>query len=117
MYNLNVYLANSYQRSIYSCLFFVVLLSTSGCAVSFVNDEGKKRVIGFVDLTLGIDEGDEDTGGQLAELSNVGILFSTNPISTGIGLGYTKETTIKIKNDVLILMDNIKESQNETPEN
>lgn len=40
-----------------ACLFHF-LLNTSGGAVSFVNDEEKKRVIWLVDLTLDINEGD-----------------------------------------------------------
>lgn len=45
-----------------ACLFHF-LLNTSGSAVSFVNDEEKKRVIWSVDLTLDINEGDEDALG------------------------------------------------------
>lgn len=87
-------------------------LSSGGCAVSYTNKLGEQRIIGLVDITLKNVENDTRVAGDTVEITNFGVLFSHNPISTGVSLGYTKESTSKLKNDVMILLEKKKEEEN-----
>ncbi len=93
----------------------LLMLTISGCAISYVDDEGQKRIIGLVNLTLS-NKGD-DQGADKVEVTSIGILFSSNPVSTGLSVGYTKEVTMKIHNNALILMDDIKKDKEDEPTN
>lgn len=96
-------------------LVLLLLLTISGCAISYVDDEGQKRIIGLVNLTLSNKGGDQ--GADKVEVTSIGILLSSNPVSTGLSAGYTKEVTMKIHNNALIFMDDIKKDKKDEPTN
>jgi hypothetical protein len=106
-------------KNVVISIILILLTSTclSGCAISYTNELGEQRIIGLVDITIAGVEENQKVAGDSVELTNVGIMFSHNPISTGFGIGYNKETISKIKNDVLILMDEEDENNSKSSGN
>tara|TARA_Y100000052_G_scaffold5636_1_gene5252 strand:- start:12548 stop:12859 length:312 start_codon:yes stop_codon:yes gene_type:complete len=97
----------------YVILLFLLIIS--GCAISYVDVKGQKRIIGLVNLTLS-DKAD-DQGADKVEVTSIGLLVSSNPVSTGLSVGYTKEVTMKINDNALILMDDIRKDREDEPTN
>tara|TARA_B100000953_G_C18028294_1_gene422392 strand:- start:1963 stop:2313 length:351 start_codon:yes stop_codon:yes gene_type:complete len=92
------------------------LISVSGCAISYVNDEGHKRIIGLVNITL--EQGEKSKSVDAFELTNLGVFVNSSPLSTSLSIGYAKETIIEIPNDALILLDDFKKGEkNESTDN
>jgi hypothetical protein len=77
----------------------------SGCAFSYVDSQGTHHFIGVMHISMQGVEDDQRKAGDKVEVTNIGILVSHGPIYSGLSLGYTKESTMNLKNDVLVLLE------------
>jgi len=91
----------------------------SGCAFSYVDNQGRHNVIGILNLSMQGVEDDKRKAGDKVEITNIGILFSHGPIHSGLSVGYNKESTMTLKNDALVLIeeDNVKDDEKNENEN
>ena len=82
-------------------LFFVLLTS---CAVTYQDDDGNQRVVGFVSLTISKPLDNAAVAGDKVKITSLGVMYSDTPIHKGLSIGYYSETTTVLKNDVAIIV-------------
>ena len=71
----------------------------SGCAHSYLDRAGNRRVIGWVDLTLPPAIAAHDTGADWIRLRTFGLAISSSPIGNTIDLGYSDNTVAVVRNN------------------
>lgn len=94
---------------IVSILYSVVV---AGCAVSYIDDEGRHNVIGFAHVAFQGAEDNARKAGDKVEVTNVGVLFMQGKIHSGVSFGFNNEVSMVIKNDVLILEEDVRNEKN-----
>ncbi|ASP47028.1 hypothetical protein [Cognaticolwellia beringensis] len=82
-------------------LFFLIL---SSCAVTYQDNDGNQRIVGFVSLTLEKPVDNSLVAGDKVKITNIGVMYSDTPIHNGISIGYYSETTTVLKNDVAVMI-------------
>lgn len=83
-------------------VFFFSFISTS-CAVTYIDDKGYKRVVGFVNIALESNEEHKIAVGDRTAINNIGIMITSGPHCGGLGIGYTREEFMTLKNDALVV--------------
>ena len=73
-----------------------------GCAVTVLDDDGTRRIVGFVNMEL---PGPGESAGAAVDVSTLGVLVFRSPISLGVSIGYTRERLVGLKNNVLVRGD------------
>jgi hypothetical protein len=84
-------------------LLFPIL---SSCAVTYQDNDGNQRIVGFVSMTLEKPVDKSLVAGDKVKITNVGAMYSDTPIHNGISIGYYSETTTILKNDVAVIIKN-----------
>ncbi|MDJ0911733.1 MAG: hypothetical protein QNI99_21275 [Woeseiaceae bacterium] len=93
-----------------SFLICAVMISTTGCAYQFIDDEGNRRIIGFANVVVEPTMSCESS--QLVSVSTIGVSTVNLPSHGGITIGYSRNSSIAIPNDTYIDLAN--ENYNET---
>lgn len=75
----------------------------AGCAFSYVDEQGTQHIIGLSHVALTGVENNSLTAGDEVEVENLGLLFLSGPLHKGVGLGYTQQSTMFIKNNALVI--------------
>lgn len=70
-----------------------------GCAHSYIDQAGNRRVIGWVDLTLPPAVAAADTGADWVRMRTFGLAISSTPISNAFELGYSDNTLAVVRNN------------------
>ena len=78
-----------------------LLALLGGCSVTFVDEGGRKHVLGLVHLTVAPSEG--PTAGDVVGVQTLGLSIYETPIHSGIALGWHSERTAALKNNVLVI--------------
>ena len=78
-----------------------ILTIISGCAINYIDRNGDQRVLGFVNAK--IPAADEESAGYTVDVSAVGALLFISPVQSGIALGYGRERSTVLKNDVIVI--------------
>lgn len=66
----------------------------SGCAHSYLDQAGNRRVIGWVDLTLPPAIAAHDTGADWIRMRSFGLSISSSPIGNSLDLGYSNSLSL-----------------------
>ena len=90
----------NYFKLLTSLLF---LFSLCGCAVSYIDAAGDQRIIGLVSITLDRPADTPIIAGDKISVSNIGLMYLSSPLHTGLSIGYTNESSVLLKNNVLVL--------------
>ena len=77
-----------------------LLALLGGCSVTFVDEGGRKHVLGLVHLTVA--PADEQTTGDVVGVQTLGLSIYETPIHSGIALGWHSEKTAALKNNALV---------------
>ena len=90
--------------------FLIVLslfpLLNSGCAYSYFDDDGSRRVIGFVDIRIREDSG-STFAGHIVDFRSLGGTVSRNAQGASFSLGYAREVSAAIQDHSLVLGDSL----------
>ena len=79
------------------------LLGLAGCALSWQEADGSRRVIGFVALRL-TDAADHPTfAGTAVDLTTIGLGIAATGEETIVSLGYLNITTAKLRDNALVI--------------
>jgi hypothetical protein len=84
-------------------LLITILASVlcGGCAYSYVDDDGSRRLVGFVDMR--IQAAPEETyAGNVVDLRTLGLSVNENEQGTNVSVGYSREITAAIRNHALV---------------
>ena len=84
------------------CMAALALLMC-GCAVTKVNADGSREVVGFVHMKLPANSKPGALAGETVELNVLGLLVFNNPVGGGVALGHSREQVTALKNNVLVL--------------
>lgn len=84
-------------------LFFCILL-IQGCAIHYTDNQGNHRIVGLVDISLPREDFKALEAGDAVSATNVGVLISSGPIHSGVGIGYNSETSVILKDDTAVLL-------------
>lgn len=84
-----------------SCLLLFSLLS--GCAVTYIDENGNKNIIGFVNVKTKPAEKVFYIAGETIDVTSIGFMFFNSTEQSSITIGYGKETHTYLKNNVLLL--------------
>lgn len=76
--------------------FFIVLLflalTSQGCSFSYVDSQGYKHIMGLVDVKMKTHSPNSNTdSAENIDVTSVGISFYTNPLNSGLAIGYNRE--------------------------
>jgi hypothetical protein len=77
--------------------------SVSGCATSFVDAEGRTRVIGFVNLTLDDAAPDSSLAGTVVSFETFGVSAGRVQDDGLITIGYFRAALARIRNNALVV--------------
>jgi len=77
----------------------------NACAVSYIDENGKQRVIGLVNLKLDRPVDSPMIAGDEISVTNIGVMYSSSPLYHGLSIGYTQESSVILKNNVLVIVE------------
>ena len=91
------------RRSHRAPLVLVCALLLSGCAVSYVDDDGSRHIIGFAKIVIPPADSAMPTAGNVIDLTTVGLSFNDMPEGQSLTLGYSRAVTATLKDHSLVL--------------
>jgi len=74
-----------------------------GCAVSYVDDDGSRHIIGFANIVIPPADSAMPTAGNVIDLTTVGLSFNDMPDGQSLTLGYSRAVTATLKDNSLVL--------------
>ncbi len=101
------------MTNILKIIYLISLFFLPGCAISYIDKQGGHHILGFTNISLSGTDDDTINAGDRVEIKNYGLLLFKSNIYSGIGFGINKETRTSIKNNVLILDENIVDGKGE----
>ena len=91
------------RRSDRAPLALICALLLSGCAVSYVDDDGSRHIIGFANIVIPPADRAMPTAGNVIDLTTVGLSFNDMPDGQSLTLGYSRAVTATLKDNSLVL--------------
>ena len=78
-------------------------LLVTGCSYSYTAEDGARRMIGFVDITIRPAEDAPNIAGQVIDLQSVGLSYNQTAAGQNVTLGYSHEKVGFLRNNALVL--------------
>jgi hypothetical protein len=78
-----------------------LLALPGGCSLTYMDEAGRKHVLGLVHMTVAPSEG--PTAGDVVGVQTLGLSIYQTPIHSGIALGWHSEKTAALKNNALVI--------------
>ncbi len=73
-------------------IFLFLALTSQGCSFSYVDSQGYKHIMGLVDVKIKNPSSDSKSNrAENIDVTSVGIAFYTNPLNSGLAIGYNRE--------------------------
>lgn len=91
------------QRSAQGLLVLGCALLSSGCAVSYVADDGSRHIIGFAQIVIPPADSAMPTAGNVIDLTTIGLSLNDMPEGQSLTLGYSHAVTATLKDNSLVL--------------
>ena len=82
-------------------LILASILAGSGCAYSYVDEDGSRRVIGLVDMRISEEHG-PTVAGSLVDIRTVGVSVLENAQGMSLTVGYGREVTAALRDHALV---------------
>ena len=85
---------------------FIVTAITSclsGCAYSYVDEDGNRHIIGLVSLKLTPTGGSQTLAGDVADITTVGISIADTAQGAHFTIGYSRDVVAALKNDAAVM--------------
>lgn len=80
-------------------------LLQTGCAVNYIDDDGVRHVVGFVNLRIAPAGQHSAFAGDVIDLSTVGLSISQDADGGHLAIGYSRAITGHLRDDALALGD------------
>ncbi|KHT54456.1 hypothetical protein RJ41_08065 [Alteromonas marina] len=84
-------------------LLLMVSMLLPGCAVTYVDENGHKNIIGFVNVKTESIEERTLFADETVDVSALGLMFFNSSEQSFVAFGYGRETNTYLKNNVLLL--------------
>ena len=78
-------------------------LLLGGCAVSYVDDDGSRHIIGFANIVIPPPDRALPTAGNVIDLTTIGLSLNDMPEGQSLTLGYSRAVTATLKDNSLVL--------------
>lgn len=78
-------------------------VACSSCAVTYVDEQGDKHVVGWVNMTIEAKVPKKLSAGEKTSIANIGVMLVSGPHCGGLSIGYTKEEFMTLNNHALVL--------------
>jgi hypothetical protein len=88
----------------------LLALAASGCAHVSELPDGSRRVVGFVSMTVPAAIAVQRRGGELLEVTTLGLLVMSSPATTSVSLGYASERVTTVRNNALVQFSHTEET-------
>lgn len=87
------------------CLVLAADLLLAGCAATWTDADGARHVVGLVNLTIRPAVPESAIAGEIVETEIVGLGVYALPWHGGVVLGWSRDVSGALKNDVLVQGD------------
>jgi hypothetical protein len=92
-----------FGRSPWLLAVIIAALPCQGCAVDYTDPDGSRHVIGLVDLTIHRSYDPATFAGEVVDVTSAGVSIGRTPQGGFVTLGYSREVTAALRNNVLVL--------------
>jgi hypothetical protein len=92
-----------FGRSPWLLAVLVAALPCQGCAVDYSDADGSRHVIGLVNLTIHRSHDPDTFAGEVVDVTSAGISVGRTPQGGFVTLGYSRDVTAALRNNVLVL--------------
>jgi hypothetical protein len=75
----------------------------AGCAYSYTEPDGTRRVIGLVDLEIEPSGENMPVAGNVLDIETLGFAFNRGPQGSRVTIGYGRSVTAALRDDSLVL--------------
>jgi len=75
----------------------------TGCAYSYIDDDGVRHVIGLVDMEIRPTANSETFAGDVVEIQSIGLGYHRAYETTSIAIGYHRQVLAAFRNNALVL--------------
>lgn len=75
----------------------------AGCAAVTVDEDGSRRIVGFVAMRLAPAADATTIAGQVTDVSALGLALYSSPIQQALVLGYSRERLAAVRDHALVL--------------
>jgi hypothetical protein len=81
----------------------VAALPCQGCAVDYTDADGNRHVIGLADVTIHPSHDQGTFAGDVVDVTSAGISIGRTPQGGFVTIGYSREVTAALRDNVLVL--------------
>lgn len=81
----------------------VVSGCVSACSYAYMDDAGVRHVVGFVDIAVSRPKNNPSLAGDVLDVTTVGLALSRNAQGGHLALGYSREVTAELLDNVLVI--------------
>jgi hypothetical protein len=82
------------------CVLFSLLIEA--CALTYVDDQGAKHVLGLVNMKIEPQVIADQTLAESVQIQSVGVSIYSTPINSGMALGYNNEWLAIVYDNVVV---------------
>lgn len=82
------------------CVLFSLLIEA--CAFTYVDDQGAKHVLGFVNMKIEPSITSAQTVAESVQIQSVGVSIYSTPINRGVALGYNRENLTTVHDNTVV---------------
>ena len=86
----------------------IAAFDLGGCAYSYVDEDGRRRVIGLVDMTLPRASSPAPGDGAITEIRTIGLSVYRGPVDSHIALGYNASKIAAVPPNTVLHFGNFK---------
>jgi len=80
----------------------ISLVTCSGCAYSYVDEQGATHAIGLMSVVVQPAARDGPIAGDIVGITAIGLAAGTNAQGGYLAVGYSQQTTAALRNDVVV---------------
>lgn len=100
------------SRRLSTLAIALTTLSLTACSYSYMDEDGRKQVIGLVNITIDDGQTSHEIAGHQISIQALGLNISSTPLGHGLTLGYSNETLLAVKDNTLAILGEPKETKN-----
>lgn len=86
-------------------LILVVAFTCQGCALSYIDSDGNRHVVGLVDVSIQSPRSSQTFAGDVVEIIAVGASVGQTAQGGYITLGYSREASAALRDNALVIGD------------
>ena len=84
-------------------LLFLITANVAGCAIVYQDVDGTKHIIGLANVEIRPPADDRTIAGNVVDVTIVGAGIYSTEVHGGLVLGYSRDVTASIRDNVLVI--------------